>query len=284
MKTISPEMAAEVIQVRPENTHKGNFGRVLLIGGSIQYGGAIMMAAKACVYSGAGLVTVACDSAVHTSLRNFLPEAMMVDYTDFPLLAELLPQMDVVVIGPGLGLSAFSRKIFAFVLSCQKSHQWYVVDGSALTLLSEMKLTFPYPKKVVYTPHQMEWQRLSGFEISKQTSDASQKKQEELQGLVVLKSHRTKIFSAGEILENPLGCAAQATGGMGDTLAGMIGGFLAEFLQPWSKVQDPVSVVASACYLHSFIAEELAKTSYVVLPTALSEKIPFYMKKFAATH
>lgn len=281
MKKISKEMVAQVIQVRPNQSHKGNFGRVLLVGGDRQYGGAIMLAAKACVFSGAGLVTVACDLQVHTSLRSFLPEAMLVDYLDFATLEKLLPQMDVIVIGPGLGLSSNAEKIFSFIIAQQTAQQWYVVDGSALTLLAEKQVSFPYPQNVVYTPHEMEWQRLSGIEISKQTLKASQKAQEKLKGIVVLKSHRTKIFTTSEILENPLGTAAQATGGMGDTLAGMIAGFLAEFLQPWSKTQDPRLIVASACYLHSFIAEKLAETSYVVLPTTLSANIPFYMQEWS---
>lgn len=87
----------------------------------------------------------------------------------------------------------------------------------------------------------------------------------------MLKSHRTEIYTTNEQYRNPLGTPAMATGGMGDTLAGMITGFLAQF-------PDKEAAICAAVYLHSQIGEELGKKRYVVLPTEISQQIPRFMK------
>ncbi|NLM66086.1 MAG: NAD(P)H-hydrate dehydratase [Enterococcus sp.] len=264
----------KIIKKRARNSHKGHYGRVLLIGGNEQYGGAIIMSAESCVKAGAGLVTVATHVHNHSALHARLPEAMVIDWTCQTLLKNLLKQSDVLIIGPGLGLNSFSLSLLAFVLKNQQKHQWLVIDGSALTLFAQEKLTLPFPTQTVLTPHQMEWQRVSQIEIAQQTVANNQAKQAALQAIVVLKSHQTTIY-AGEIgtYLNPLGNPAMATGGTGDTLCGIIGSFLAQF-------SKEVTSVLAAVYLHSLIGDALAKENYVVLPTEISAALPLWMKKF----
>ena len=91
------------------------------------------------------------------------------------------------------------------------------------------------------------------------------------------KSHRTTIFHAGEPFQNTGGNPGMATGGTGDTLAGIIAGFLAQF-------KPTIETIAGAVYLHSLIGDDLAKTDYVVLPTKISQALPTYMKKYAQPH
>ncbi|MDN6185058.1 MAG: carbohydrate kinase, partial [Lactococcus lactis] len=97
--------------------------------------------------------------------------------------------------------------------------------------------------------------------------------QQELQATIVLKSHQTEIYNARNAFQNPLGNPGMATGGTGDTLAGIIAGFLAQF--PHS-----VETINAAVYLHSYIADQLAHDNYVVLPTKISQALPYWMKKF----
>ena len=123
-----------------------------------------------------------------------------------------------------------------------------MIDGSALSLLAANHLLLPYPEQTVLTPHQMEWQRLSSLPIQEQRDKENKKKQQEIGAVLVLKSHETKIYGHQHFYTNPLGSAAMATGGMGDTLAGMITGFLAQFPQ-----ND--QTIAAAIYLHSFIGK-----------------------------
>ncbi|ALS02643.1 carbohydrate kinase [Enterococcus silesiacus] len=272
MKELSQENLTAVIQARPQDSHKGTFGRSVLIGGNETYGGAIIMSAEACVKAGCGLTSVITAEKNHTALHVRLPEAMVLDWTISQAFSDLIDTADVILIGPGLGLTTHSQQILAKVLQQQQSSQWLVIDGSAITLFAQNNYSLNYPKQVVFTPHQMEWQRLSGLEIIEQTVANNQAIQKQLGATIILKSHRTEIYTASSHYRNPLGTPAMATGGMGDTLAGMITGFLAQF-------QDKEAALCAAVYLHSFIGEALGKEKYVVLPTEISKNLPYYMKQ-----
>ena len=102
---VDDDLARQVIKPRLRESHKGSYGRVLLVGGLYPYGGAIIMAAIACVNSGAGLVTVATDRDNITALHAHLPEAMAFDLRETERFLDNLRAADVVLIGSGLGLS-----------------------------------------------------------------------------------------------------------------------------------------------------------------------------------
>lgn len=272
---LTDKILTEVITPRPQKSHKGTFGRVVLIGGNAQFGGAIMMSALAAVSSGAGLTTVLTDQKNHTPLHTLLPEAMVLDWNEREEMDEVLDSADVLLIGPGMGTSQKSQDLLKFILGKQTSKQWLVADGSALTLLAESAIRLPYPEKTVLTPHQMEWQRLSDIPIDQQLPEKNSAIQKKFGATVVLKSHQTTIYGQNGIYKNTVGSPAMATGGMGDTLAGIITGFLAQFPK-----ND--QTIAAAVYLHSLIGEELAKENYVVLPTSISAELPRYMKRFCA--
>lgn len=273
MHILNEQILYQTIRKRPVCAHKGSFGRVVLIGGNQQYGGAIMMSALAAVNSGAGLTTVCTHQANHTALHTLLPEAMVVDWQDQPLLQQVVSNADILLIGPGLGLEEQSKQLLQNILAQQQEHQWLIIDGSAITLFAANSLTLPFPSQTVFTPHQMEWQRLSVIPIMEQTLENAQQAQKKLQATIVLKSHRTCILSQESCYQNPLGNPGMATGGTGDTLAGMIAGFLAQF-------PPSTATIAAAVYLHSYIGDTLAKDAYIVRPTAISEQIPYWMKQF----
>lgn len=276
METLALDLLHETIKKRPENSHKGTFGRVLLIGGNRQYGGAIVMAATSCLYGGASLVSVATDKVNHAALHARLPEAMVIDWDDQTQLNEQIKQTDVLVIGPGMGVDSFEHTRLIEVLAQQAEHHVLIIDGSAITMLAKTEFTFNYPQQVIFTPHQKEWERLSGLSIDAQTIENNKQAQLKLNSVVVVKSHRTTIYTtAGDYL-NPYGNPGMATGGTGDTLAGLIGSFVAQFKQ----ISLPKRV-SSAVLLHSYIGDQLAKENYVVLPTKLSEQLPQAMKFFS---
>lgn len=128
---------------------------------------------------------------------------------------------------------------------------------------------------IILTPHQKEWERLSGLAIDQQTVPNTQKVLQQFpQGtILVAKSSATKLYQDDKIYELTVGGPYQATGGMGDTLAGMIAAMAVQF-----KQVDLFDRVACAAYLHSAIADALAQEAYVVLPTAISQEIPKWMK------
>ncbi|BAP85367.1 carbohydrate kinase [Paucilactobacillus hokkaidonensis JCM 18461] len=260
-----------IIKQRPEDSFKGNFGKVVLIGGNANFGGAIIMAATATVYSGAGLVTTATDTSNSFSLHAQLPETMFVNYYDKVQLSHLVSEATVVVVGPGLGDDFHSQEVLATVFANTSANQTVVIDGSAITMMTAKQIAQP-AGNIIFTPHQMEWQRLSGIKIADQNVAANQAVQAQLNATVVLKKHHTEIYTADETYQLPIGTPAQATGGMGDTLAGMIGGFTAQF-------SDSIQATLAAVYAHSAIAEKLAETQYVVLPHQISQSLPKFMKQ-----
>ena len=274
---IDDRLARLVIEPRPRVSHKGNFGKVLLIGGSYPYNGAIILSALASVHSGAGLVTVATEKDNIYALHSQLPEAMAFDLYDFSLLKQQIELADVLLIGPGLGESVLATKIFDLVLTGVQPHQSLVIDGSALNLLAQESSVHWRTQRLVLTPHQKEWERLSGLAISEQNEDNTQEALRRFpdQTVLVAKSHASKIYQGHQIGYLNVGGPYQATGGMGDTLAGMIAAFVAQF------PADLFASVAAATYLHSAIADELSKDAYVVLPSAISKAIPKWMKKLS---
>lgn len=276
MVQLNEDILHKVITKRPEISHKGTFGRVVLIGGSQQYGGAIIMSAEACIKSGAGLTTVITARKNHTALHARLPEAMVLDFKETNTIYQTLEKADVILIGPGLGLAKEMALFLKGVVSNQNVGQWLVVDGSAITLFKDYNLSLKFPAQTVFTPHQAEWAHLSGLKFVEQTNENNRAKQALLGAKIVLKSHRTTIYDeAVAYYQNPLGNPGMATGGTGDTLAGMITGFLAQF-------EKNIDTVAAAVYLHSLIGDDLAEDNYVVLPTSISEALPRYMKKYAS--
>ena len=274
---IDDRLARLVIEPRPRVSHKGNFGKVLLIGGSYPYNGAIILSALASVHSGAGLVTVATEKDNIYALHSQLPEAMAFDLYDFSLLKQQIELADVLLIGPGLGESVLAGKILNLVLTGVQPHQSLVIDGSALNLLAQESSVHWRTQRLVLTPHQKEWERLSGLAISEQNEDNTQEALRRFpdQTVLVAKSHASKIYQGHQIGYLDVGGPYQATGGMGDTLAGMIAAFVAQF------PADLFASVAAATYLHSAIADELAQEAYVVLPSAISKAIPKWMKKIS---
>ena len=130
---------------------------------------------------------------------------------------------------------------------------------------------------IILTPHQKEWERLSGLVIADQSLEMTQKALANFpkETIFVAKSHHTKILQGSQVGELTVGGPYQATGGMGDTLCGMIAGFVAQFKD------NLFESVAVATYLHSAIADQLGQEAYVVLPTTISAALPKAMKKLS---
>lgn len=273
MTLLTEQILYKVIKKRHNQSHKGTYGRILIIGGTQQFGGAVIMNAIAAVHSGAGLVTVATDAANFTAIHSHLPEAMVVDFNDD--LTPYIQENDVILIGSGLGDRVDLVKT---TFSAVSEKQVIIIDGSALTLSAEHHLTWP-KGKLILTPHQMEWQRISGITIAQQPSEALNLMARDKfikKPVIVLKQFHTQIYTDNDIYELSIGGPYQATGGMGDTLAGIIAGFTAQF-----NVTTLSDTVLAAVYTHSAIADELAKTQYVTLPTQISQALPIFMKKYA---
>ena len=276
MKVINQALLEKVIIERSRTSHKGNYGRLLLLGGTYPYGGAIIMSAIAAVKSGAGLVTVGTDRENIPALHSHLPEAMAFSLQDQQLLKEQLARAEVVLLGPGLRDDTFGEELVKQVFASLKQNQILIVDGGALTILARTSLSFP-SSQLILTPHQKEWEKLSGITIEKQNEATTASALTSFpQGTILVeKGPATRIWQAGQsdYYQLQVGGPYQATGGMGDTLAGMIAGFAGQFQQ--ASLYERVAV---ATHLHSAIAQELAQEHYVILPTEISNYLPEAMK------
>ena len=277
MKVIDQALLKKVIIERPRSSHKGDYGSLLLIGGMYPYGGAIIMSALGAVKSGAGLVTVAMDKENITALHNHLPEAMAFDIDDKQLLEQQLQKASIVLVGPGLVDDGRGEELLQTVFFHLKQNQILILDGGALSILAKTRMKFP-KAHLVLTPHQREWQALSGLDLASQGVEETGEALTifPLGTILVQKGPATRIWQAGQVdcYQLSVGGPYQATGGMGDTLAGMIAGFAGQF--PQVSLYERVTV---ATYLHSAIAQELAEDNFVVLPTTISQHIPAFMKK-----
>ena len=282
MLRVDQTLLQQVIVSRQSDSYKGDYGRLLLIGGTYPYGGAIIMAALAAVHSGAGLVTVATDRENIPALHSQLPEAMAFAVTDQELLAEQIAKAGLILLGPGLKDNDLGTHLVQLVFNRVQPHQVLILDGGAISVYTRLALPLPQAQ-LVFTPHQKEWEAMSGLVIGDQGEEATRQSLSQLPpaSILVQKGPQTKIWQQGQTdyYQLSVGGPYQATGGMGDTLAGMIAGFAGQF--PQVGLYERV-VVAS--HLHSGIADDLSKNAYVVLPTAISKEIPKWMREICLSN
>ena len=222
-------------------------------------------------------MTVATEKENIPALHSHLPEAMAFDLGDKQLLEQQLQKANIVLVGPGLADDERGEELLQTVFHHSNQDQTLILDGGALSIFAKTEMKFP-KAQLVLTPHQREWQVLSGLELTSQGAEETREALKRFPSgtILVQKGPATRIWQAGQADFYHLGVGGpyQATGGMGDTLAGMIAGFAGQF--PQASLYERVTV---ATYLHSAIAQELAEDNFVVLPTTISQYIPAFMKK-----
>lgn len=277
---IDEDLASKVIIQRKSESHKGNYGHLVLIGGNHNYGGAIIMAAESAVSSGAGLTVVATHSSNLSALHSRVPEAMFLDWRDNKLFS-LVKNADVVLCGPGLGTDELALQLLTRVFSVVSEDQTLILDASALDLISQNinLITKIKAGLVILTPHQMEWQRVSKVKIPFQTDSANITALKQLfvknNAILVLKSNKTHVYDTMKhVYVNTVGNPGMATGGMGDTLSGIIAAFVGQF-------GANLNSVLAAVYCHSKAGDIIYQDNYVVRPTEISALMPKLMKRLS---
>jgi NAD(P)H-hydrate epimerase len=244
----SRDVQAISIPRRPDS-HKGDFGHVLVIGGSVGKSGAAAMAGMAALRAGAGLVTVAAPKSVQPLVAAYAPELMTEPLPEtaegtISLLAlaereRLLKGKSVVVIGPGLSGNAETAEFVRDLVSVCPAAM--VIDADGLNAFAgkaeELKPddeASPFATRVL-TPHPGEMARLTGLstgEVQTSRVAVAKKTAAETQSWVVLKGHRTVIASPhGRVWINTTGNPGMAKGGSGDVLSGIMAATIAQFAQ-----------------------------------------------------
>ena len=218
---------------RRPDTHKGECGHVVVIGGDHGMPGSVRLSAEGAARVGAGLVTVITrQSHLSTTLAG-RPELIGHGIeADITLLVELMQHASVIVLGPGLGQSTWSKRVFDTVIAHQT--QPLVVDADGLNWLARQ--TIAPRENWILTPHPGEAARLLNFSLADVQSNREQSAlalQRRFGGVSVLKGHHTLIATSHDEMHTCLaGNAGMASAGMGDLLTGIIAGLLAQQLTP----------------------------------------------------
>ncbi len=242
-------LSGPLLEKRLANSHKKDFGHVLLVGGAPGMRGAIQLAAHAALRSGAGLVTVAThpDHAAYFNIA--IPEIMVLGIDNQNDLHSLMDRADTIVIGPGLGQTQWSKELFSRAVSGDHP---LVVDADALNILATQKLK---RDNWILTPHPGEASRLLGTSPSEIQSDRygmAKKIQNNYGGVCVLKGSGTIIHDNDKTMVCPFGNPGMATAGMGDVLAGVLGSVIG---QSRSYKLPLGEVAAFAVSLHSLAGD-----------------------------
>jgi len=218
---------------RAITAHKGDFGRVLVVGGDYGMAGACAMAAEAAARTGAGLTRAATRPEHVSALVARCPEVMAFPVSSGQELQPLVEQADTLVVGPGLGQSPWSEQLLQVAAASGKS---MVLDADGLNLLSAGRVVDqPRRDNWVLTPHPGEAARLLGVsnaDIQRDRFAAAHRISLQYGGVALLKGAGTLVAGDEELLLCDYGNPGMATGGMGDVLSGIIGGLLAQGLEP----------------------------------------------------
>lgn len=259
------------LPVRPRDSHKGDYGKVLILGGTVGYTGAVSMCTSAAVRAGAGQVAVGVPGDIYPILAVKQDVAMPFPADRFREVSEKLGWCDVCVIGPGMGREPKRLGLVRDVLEAVAVPT--VVDADGLFALSrDMELLRRANVPLVLTPHAVEFTRMGGVLTENRVEDARR-----FAGrygcTLVLKGHRTVVaFADGPAYILAAGNPGMAKGGSGDVLAGVLGGLLGQ-LPLHDAVLTGVCVHAAAGDL---CAKELGE--YGMTPVDMIAAIPAVTK------
>lgn len=247
-------MEAEVRKALPRRAraaNKGDFGRVLIVGGSVGMPGAVRLAGEACLRVGAGLVTVAVAAENVAAIVAGRPELICLSLTEERVLEPALERANVIAVGPGLGRSEWARRVLELVLRVDKP---LVVDADALNLIAEHGA--PARDNWILTPHPGEAARLLATDthtIQRDRLAALEQLIGRYGGTVVLKGAGTLVGSRDRtpgVCER--GNPGMASAGMGDVLTGAVAGVLAQ-------CRDPLLAARVAVLVHAMAGDAAAR-------------------------
>lgn len=280
-QTLAAQEVFEKLPPRRPESHKGSYGRLLVVAGSARYRGAAALAVEGALRTGAGLVTLASVEPVLQGIPPRLPECCClpcaagaaggIGAENLPALLDAARGCTALLIGPGLGMSEDTAALVQSLVQAAECPVLLDADGlNAAAALTGPEHAQPLPRPqngapLVLTPHPGEMARLTGL-----TPDEIAAEREGLAAgyarangcVLVLKGHRTLIAAPdGRLYKNTTGNAGLARGGSGDVLAGMTAGLLAQRL-------DAFDAAACAVWLHGAAADSAAARlgQYGMLP------------------
>lgn len=286
IQVLGKETILKLLPKRIQNSHKGTYGHILNIAGSIHYCGAAFLSSISSLKVGAGYCMLASCSDVVATVSAHSPDLTYLDLgqSDWGTIPKdaikylnAIANYDVLSIGCGLDtVGGVSDLCINFLKKNANSYTPIIIDADALNILSQSKV-FTLPLNSLITPHPMELSRLMGVdvkEIQENRAKWAWEASREFDCIVLLKGHETVIaLPSGKIYINHTGNSSLSKAGTGDVLTGMIAGFCAQ----------GAPLEAAAClgvYIHGLTSEIASKnmSEYCVLASDLVKYIPFAFK------
>lgn len=275
MNDMNQTMIRTLLPVRERNSHKGDYGKILLLCGSRGFTGAAALAARGALRTGAGLVYLAVPESIYAIEAVKLTEPVVLPMPDregmlweesIPKIAELLPRMDAVLFGCGSGIGPGTEEVLQFLLkNCRCS---LILDADGITLAAKHKdILRDRNHPTILTPHDGEFARLLPPEGSR--AEQTMALARDLGCILLRKGHRTLITDGETCWENRTGNPGMATGGSGDVLAGVILSLLGQGVMP-------LEAAAAGAWLHGAAGDLAAEKwgEYGMLPGDLVEELP----------
>lgn len=269
-----------ILPDRDPQSHKGSFGKILLLCGSRGFTGAAALAAMGALRSGAGLVYLGVPDCIYHIEAVKLTEPVVLPLPDngktlseaaIPGILELLPKMDAVLVGCGLGQSPGTLSVVQAVL--RAFHGPVVLDADGINVLSAHRdILRDRTNPTILTPHTMEFRRIGGSLNNGRVTGAADLARE-LGCVVLLKGHDTVITDGKNTYINSTGNPGMAVGGSGDVLAGVIVSLLGQGI-------GAVEAAACGAWLHGAAGDICAAEigQYGMLPTDMLQVLPRLMK------
>ena len=279
VKELDHNKVLAMLPDRKLDTHKGDYGRLLLLCGSRGYTGAPALAAMGALRSGAGLVFLGVPESIYDIEAVKLNEAVVFPLPDeagklsqraIPEILERLPKMDAVLIGPGLGQSEDVFQVVKTVL--ERATCPVVLDADGINVMAGHKNVLRNrTAPTILTPHAGEFARMGGSPGDRQI--AAEEMARELECILLLKGHHTVITDGCTTYINPTGNPGMAVGGSGDVLSGILVSLLGQGVAP-------LEATACGAWLHGaagdVCAEEIGQ--YGMLPTDMVNVLPRLLK------
>jgi ADP-dependent NAD(P)H-hydrate dehydratase / NAD(P)H-hydrate epimerase len=255
---VDKELIKEIYKLRNPFAHKGSFGHSLIISGSYGKMGAAVIAAKACVRSGAGLTSIYIPKCGYEIIQVAVPEVMVITDASADNLSSLpadIEKYSSIGVGPGIGTKEETIRTVSFIVRRYKKP--LVIDADGLNCISlDPDLLTQLPPFTIITPHPKEFDRLFGDHPSDfDRMNTAIQKAAELNIIIVLKGHHTLIANpGGQVYFNSTGNAGMAKGGSGDALTGILTGLL-------GQGYSPANAAIFGVYLHG-LAGDLAAENF----------------------
>ena len=280
MRRMDQQTLYSVLPDRSPASHKGDYGRLLLLCGSVGFTGAAALAAMGSLRVGAGLVYLCVPESIYEieAVKLLEPIVMplpqengMLALSSLEKIRPMLSKMDAVLIGPGLGRSVAVEKVVCAVL--EEYTGPVILDADGINAVAAHKdILRGRTGTTILTPHEGEFENLMGLKPTDRLSSAMNAASD-LSVIMVLKGHETVITDGVEVYCNQTGNPGMAVGGSGDVLAGMITGLVGQGI-------DPLMSAACGVWVHGAAGDVCAEKlgQYGMLPSDMLTVIPRFLK------